>query len=145
MAHIRFTHDNTRINCELCHFKATNKTQVRDHILRVHAGVTIFCPICNGEFGSKNTLYDHIKNLHSDGEKAVDCNQCDMKFLRKSGLKKHIARTHLKIKRHKCSQCNYLSFTKNEVDKHEITHLTKIKMCEKCKNPYKFNHTCKNR
>ena len=143
LGHIRFTHDHIRINCELCDFKATNKTQVREHILRVHAGVTIFCPVCNGEFGSKATLHEHMKSIHSDGEKTVICDHCDKKFQRNSDLKKHTKRTHLKIKKHECSKCNFLAFSKNEVDKHEITHLSKMKVCDKCEKQYKHNHTYK--
>ena len=144
LSHIRFTHDNVRINCELCDFKATNKTHVREHILRVHAGVTIFCPVCNGEFGSQSTLYDHMKNVHAEREKNIECDQCDKKFYSNSQLRRHIARVHLKVKKYKCSKCDFQGFLKNEVDKHEITHTTEMKECDKCGKQYKYHHKCKN-
>ena len=84
-----------------------------------------------------------MKSIHSDGEKTVICDHCDKKFQRNSDLKKHTKRTHLKIKKHECSKCNFLAFSKNEVDKHEITHLSKMKVCDKCEKHYKHNHTCK--
>ena len=73
------------------------------------------------------------KKSGSKKETSFFCPLCALKY----------SNTHLKIKKHECSKCNFLAFSKNEVDKHEITHLSKMKVCDKCEKQYKHNHTCK--
>lgn len=51
------------------------------------------CPICNRCF-RKNSLRCHLR-LHTD-ERIFKCNECMQSFTRKSNLKEHIQRIHLK-------------------------------------------------
>lgn len=51
------------------------------------------CPICNRMFG-KNSLRCHLR-VHTN-ERIFECDHCKMKFTRKSNLKEHIHRIHLK-------------------------------------------------
>lgn len=51
------------------------------------------CPICNRTFG-KNSLRCHLR-LHTN-ERIFQCERCELKFTRKSNLREHFQRIHLK-------------------------------------------------
>lgn len=52
------------------------------------------CPLCNRTFG-KNSLRCHLRCHTNERIFKCECDDCDLKFTRKSNLKQHIERIHL--------------------------------------------------
>ena len=85
-----YINDGQIFKCPQCHYKASRKNIIQEHIKSVHEGMEILiCPDCDKFFTSKRSLIGHKKEKHSGPVKVYPCVECGRKFTRKSNLKYH--------------------------------------------------------
>ena len=76
---------------------------------------------------------DREKNIK---RRRYTCNVCNLNYTRADNLRTHMNIVHLKIKRYKCTSCDYATYFKNRLDGHMNTHKKKPLMTEKVKYIY---------
>ena len=114
--HIERMHSMTKnIKCDQCKYETSVKINLKTHIKYNHDTIQIKCNLCNFS-GNRTVLWNHKKNRHSDLKQCTDCDyrtrktasmvdhqrvkhqglyldceECDVKFSTKVGLKTHKA------------------------------------------------------
>uniref|UniRef100_A0A1I7X3T4 Zinc finger protein n=1 Tax=Heterorhabditis bacteriophora TaxID=37862 RepID=A0A1I7X3T4_HETBA len=99
-----------RFQCTKCHkiFKTLEKAQ--RHEERLHGekvAPTVFVcphPHCNKIYSAQSQLKEHVDVVHEQ-LRPFACDQCEMKFGRAGGLRRHVMMVHSQI-RHKCPYPN---------------------------------------
>ena len=64
--HTKAKHQATRFKCNLCNFRASEKSALKMHIMQVHIGKTFTCIRCNFSTKKKAQLKVHLKEAHPD-------------------------------------------------------------------------------
>ncbi|KAL7044370.1 hypothetical protein ACKWTF_001895 [Chironomus riparius] len=136
------THDKGRdpLKCDECGMLFEARSKYNSH-LKIHKpvvkqpyvprkGEPKECPICEKSFIS---LSKHNKIVHMN-QRNYDCEFCDKKFGKKSGLDRHVLTVHKKQKNFKCEQCDKAFGEKAQLKKHERLHL--FTYCAKCKGHF---------
>lgn len=128
--HFRVSHASDILKCSLCSNLFATVEDLQKHLTYHRKGKKEQCPVC-GVVVSK--LKDHML-MHSQGaqEKLYACDQCPMRYLRKSNLDRHI-RTHTGEKPYACNKCPKSFRSNGMLRKHLLTH-TKERpyQCEVC-------------
>ncbi|XP_070505290.1 zinc finger protein 91-like [Chironomus tepperi] len=88
------------------------------------------CPICEKSFVS---LSKHNQIVHMN-QRNYDCEFCDKKFGKKSGLDRHVLTVHKKEKNFNCEECGKAFGEKAQLKKHERLHL--FTYCARCKDHF---------
>ena len=70
--------------CNQCQYKATQKGDLKKHILAVHEVVRYCCGECDSTFVWHRDLKKHIQSVHD--EVRYDCSQCEYKGTQQSYL-----------------------------------------------------------
>jgi uncharacterized Zn-finger protein len=138
------------------------------------------CDHCDKAFTRENTLVGHVNKTHKKvnvieetkeieikeeliidnvtvAEDAIltiqkfhQCDHCDKAFGRNAYLQTHINAVHKKIKRFGCHMCDYSSYQKNDIDRHQAVHLDgknasreyrKDFRCDHCDKAFKTKRT----
>ena len=111
--------------CQVCDKKFALKfTLVRHQV--THTGEKSFaCQICDKKFAQKSTLVQHQATLTNI--RSFKCSICpESRFFKtKKDLKQHIV-FHYEPK-YSCSQCEFKTQTKRNLNSHEKTHHKKLK------------------
>ncbi|XP_059176965.1 zinc finger protein 184-like [Physella acuta] len=91
--------------CDICGKIYSCDSLLKQHYV-VHTKVKLYlCDVCGKSYASKTCLNNHYK-LHSNSmQKKYTCVQCGSTFLNIHCLYKH-RRLHIKVKAHKCNECD---------------------------------------
>ncbi|XP_052745736.1 zinc finger protein 84-like isoform X2 [Bicyclus anynana] len=125
------THTDAKpYSCEMCNYKCTHKSSLRQH-MKTHTGEKPFCcKVCNYKSALKHHILNHMKT--HNGEKPFCCEICNYRCAQKDNLKKH-KRIHTGEKRFSCDICNYKCIQKHHLLYHMKTHTdAKPYSCEMC-------------
>ncbi|XP_059173322.1 zinc finger protein 37-like [Physella acuta] len=128
--HFRVSHPNDILKCTLCSNMFATEEDLNKHLIYHKKGKKEQCPEC-GVVVSK--LKDHML-LHSQQaqEKLYVCDQCPMRYLRKSNLDRHM-RTHTGEKPYACNKCTKRFRSNGMLRKHLLTHTQERPyQCEVC-------------
>ncbi|XP_074731095.1 zinc finger protein 518A [Strix uralensis] len=105
--------------CEMCNFSANDFQSFKQH-RRTHRSTLVRCELCNDEH--MYTLLDLTKHFTSkhcvNGH--FQCEKCGFSTQDVGTFVQHIHR-HNEIP-YKCGKCHYVSFTKEEFQKHHLAH-----------------------
>ncbi|XP_026707233.1 zinc finger protein 518A [Athene cunicularia] len=105
--------------CEMCNFSANDFQSFKQH-RRTHRSTLVRCELCNDEH--MYTLLDLTKHFTSkhcvNGH--FQCEICGFSTQDVGTFVQHIHR-HNEIP-YKCGKCHYVSFTKEEFQKHHLAH-----------------------
>ena len=130
--HKRLTGHGTNLKCDVCHFKASKKSQIIKHWQEEHIGnkATYQCSSCNKKFPKYSALTKHKKYMH--GKVEISCDQCNYKAPKQGILNQHIAIKHDGI-RVVCDLCDtsFVSLANLRVHKKNIHDGIRYP-CDKC-------------
>jgi len=98
-----------QFTCPECNFSFTRQYHLKGHLINQHKidPDTVIgdfpCPVCNKKHFTEASLQEHLnrKHLVRIKEKKNQCEECGMKFLKKSDLDNHTT-THTNIRRFMC-------------------------------------------
>ena len=114
-------HDESKsFKCDVCLKIFPSKAHLKTHY-RIHTGDKPFaCKTCDKKFARKYTLDQH-QATHSE-VRSFKCSICPegRYFITKDGLNHHMV-FHYEPK-FACSHCEYKTYTKSSLKKHEKTH-----------------------
>ena len=145
-----YINDGQIFKCPQCHYKASRKNIIQEHIKSVHEGMEILiCHDCDKFFTSKRSLMGHKKEKHSGPVKSFKCVDCGKEFSRKSNLKYHknscFRFRHFTAKDDKREKMENLS-KEHQLEAQPLIHEStvpnnQVLKCEKCfyKTTRKFN------
>lgn len=128
--HFRVSHPNDILKCSVCSNMFATVEDLDKHLAYHKKGKKEQCPVC-GVVVSK--LKDHML-MHSQvaQEKLYVCDQCPMRYLRKSNLDRHM-RTHTGEKPYACNRCPKSFRSNGMLRKHLLTHTQERPyQCEVC-------------
>ena len=108
--------EGIRYPCDLCHYKAADKTNLLRHTTSAHKKSRYPCDQCDVAFQNKSSLYTHKAAEHKGIR--YPCDQCDYAARAACHLKLHKARMHEGI-RYLCDQCDYKAGDKYRLTRHK--------------------------
>lgn len=88
------------------------------------------CDMCLEVFQSHSEFHNHKLMHHS---KSFDCEFCDKKFNRQGHVLQHVRREHPDEMKFSCKLCKFLTYSKTEIDIHQIRNCEKFK-CNVCED-----------
>lgn len=89
--------------CDICKKLCKDRYKLKTH-REIHTNErTVCCNECGAMFKTLTCLYSH-KKIHRD-RIYHECDLCEMKYIQKTQLRKHMDAIHLKKKDHICSIC----------------------------------------
>ena len=93
---VEYGKTNPMIKCPQCNFKSTRKSEVEDHVKKTHS-INYNCPFCLIGFSNHESLGRHIDNYHSENDKTqwIKCSQCNFTSQQKSEVERHINTDHV--------------------------------------------------
>ena len=118
-------------SCKNCDKKYSNIKSFNQHIKIHNVSKSFKCDVCLKIFLSKAHLKIHHRT-HT-GEKPFECEVCKRKFAEKSNLVRHQA-THSDVRNFKCSICPEGRFfkTKDGLNHHMVYHYEPKLACSHC-------------
>nr|CAH7755043.1 unnamed protein product [Callosobruchus chinensis] len=141
--------------CDYCGAQFKRKRSLDDHIVKKHPDFSASvsckvheCPNCDYKTAQKIDLDRHILkhpeavSLHN----LISCKHCNMSFKSQQSLRNHIIRQHPDLmasvtgKIHECSNCDYKTTKKDNLDRHTLKHSGGPKdliSCQYCDATYK--------
>ncbi|NWR59439.1 Z518A protein, partial [Bucorvus abyssinicus] len=116
--------------CEMCNFSANDFQSLKQH-RHTHRSTLVKCELCNDEH--MYTLLDLTKHFTSkhcvNGH--FQCEKCGFSTWDVGTFVQHIHR-HNEIP-YKCGKCHHVSFTKEEFQKHDLVHISRVPFsCQYC-------------
>ena len=91
--HVKTMHSGIQFTCSQCQRSYVSENGLQKHIARMHRKLyTYRCETCGKGFFGRSVYHDHIA-AHT-GVKRHTCSICEMKFMNKSTLKKHVLHMH---------------------------------------------------
>lgn len=119
MRHIQTKHKGMKpFECDLCGTKFGLKADLGRHRFRVHESRSFCCSTCSRSFAERDKLEFHIRVSHEEDACPWKCQQCKIKFGRKSSLTRHQQTVHLQ-KRFRCRVCNRSYSQRFDAIRHE--------------------------
>ena len=117
-SHIKFIHcENRNKVCPSCPKAFTRQCDLARHIRSVHEKKKPHkCTFCNYAAAEKLSLKRHLKSIHNAN--VVLCPICRKPYPNEVLLRRHLLCVHKQIKYHKCTMCDYVSFTKSNLERH---------------------------
>ena len=117
--HIQRKHSAANIECELCDYKTSVKSDLISHKGRNHDKTRHMCHKCGQDYSSEEGLKTHVRNKHNGVTK--QCDQCDYKTTGSlSQLERHITIMHTGSK-FICMVCPFIGVTSDELGKHRLS------------------------
>lgn len=115
-------HSEKVYKCTECDYYSFNKYNVNKHNIIHDTNLKFKCQRCSKSFRRKQEYKQHLK-YHS-GEKVYRCHfdGCEMKFVVKRDLTRHIKFKHTHEKPHKCTLCSYTCVLASTLKRHMKIH-----------------------
>ena len=139
------THIKTeKVTCTMCD-KKVKRVSFAMHMLS-HENTAIDCTICHKSLANKAGLEKHNERVHSGATKTFQCSICEKRFLSNSELKLH-STYHSNIRAYECEKCKK-SFTSNSNMRHHqtfcpaVTHYKQFS-CNLCPKKFKGGNLLK--
>ena len=122
--------NEARFQCGICNFNSYFKFDVVGHHDKVHTNEKhkifgIGCQLCSN--GDSHVQCDFLINGEENGKdcntvlNAIKCEECNFSSTKSYHLMIHIRRVHKQEVRYSCSECDYTSYERNQVAKHQKT------------------------
>lgn len=152
-SHITTVHVNAIgiFNCDYCQQTFTNRMLIVRHMLKHAPKKELKCTICDKRFFSKKLHDDHY-NIHTGNR--YQCQLCSKAYLYRASLRRHMTKTHLKVKSdvavqststrdrvgntqktkrpHKCKVCLRTLASSNSLKNHIKLHTNDRHKCLEC-------------
>ena len=135
--------DDGKIQCTLCDRKFNRNAYLNDHMRRDHKQGVLVCPVegCGLEFRTYDQLYRHKRVVHDNKQfvrtRRHMCTQCGQVFFSKSHLITH-EHAHNNERPFSCEICGKSFLQKSDLTKHSMIHSgEKPFLCSVC--PYTTN------
>ena len=113
--------------CNSCSKRYGTKGRLQRHIKAVHLQVKDFhCELCDYKASQKSQLDSHMLSKHSEDEGKFKCEECGATFKQKGNLTKH-QRIHKEDALYKCKYCPASFKQVQHLNYHVHTHHTKEK------------------
>ena len=123
--------------CSECNFTTYNERNLDNHFRCKHMERLFKCKMCTKTFSKRLALLHHVKGSHSE---PVTCKICNKTLKSDIYLKQHMLLHKDDSEKYKCSQCDYMSISKNRVEIHFKKHLSIYEFC--CKQcDFKSKHS----
>ena len=127
-----------------CQTHVQNKHNATDQQMRYGREIRSFqCSVCLLMFKDENLLKIHVCGVSpwlEDGCKFFKCPKCDKEYPHYCKLTRHYAVTHTQEKKFKCDQCDYRTFTHNQLNEHSKSHKVSL-TCDICRKRFKTAET----
>ena len=140
-------------NCEHCDFKATQKSELREHLNTTHSQFQ--CNKCKYSTYRK-AEYDHHFNMKhsnkeledkiefkiaSSGEETFFCKECPYNSQTNQNIRRHIRSEHLHLK-HPCDQCGHEFTNSSNLHQHIKRKHTKnfSWQCDQCEKQFLYEY-----
>lgn len=120
-------------SCQFCPSQFDRALSLYGH-LNTHKDEVIPCTVetCQQTFNSLKSFRKHVAE-HTGTSHPYECDQCGLRFDRKSQLGYHIERNHEKVINHTCAVCNKGFYKQSDYKNHLNSHSgTKKYSCEEC-------------
>lgn len=131
-----------RFECAHCDYKAGQKGNLKNHMVRFHAtdAKPYQCELCLFATHRVDSMKSHMKSKHkpSHMQDWFCCDHCDFRSNKRANLKRHITVKHSTgRKKFKCKECSFAAHTKDHLQKHIKsrhipTDLMKWFECDQC-------------
>ena len=119
--HVKSVHKGKKLfDCTFCAEKFLKNDDLTSHLLRAHNFNPLECSQCNIEFISKKILAKHMALVH-EGKKLFECKLCTQNFLTRSDRTSHLSLVHSYNMSRECPICNIYLESKMHVEKHLLT------------------------
>ena len=134
-------HKGKLYTCDKCEYTAKQKDSVKFHSATQHGSKTFACSEveCGFKSGYKSAVNQHIKQKHeglSIKGKIYNCDECNLNFKSKIGLKQHTEAKHDGIV-YRCDSCEYKTQYKQFFKTHQCG--IQRKRIEKTNKEYECN------
>ena len=123
-------------SCIKCNLTFRRPYQAREHI-NFHTGEKPFkCTFCDNAFAKKDTLTAHLRSVHEGRKGEFKCLKCRRFFMKKDNYDAHIEKC---VPNHICEQCPMKFYRKTHLDNHKSIHdAVPQHKCTHCENTYRY-------
>ena len=131
---MRLWNQDTKFNLKLVIIKEFDRALSLYGHLNTHINEVFPCngENCQQTFNSLKAFRKHTSE-HNGTSHPYECDQCSLRFDRKSQLGYHIERNHEKVVNHTCAICNKGFYKSSDYKNHLNNHSgTKKYSCEEC-------------
>lgn len=106
--------------CDICKKLCKDRYKLKTH-REIHTDVrSVCCNECGALFKTMTCLYSH-KKIHRE-RIYHQCDHCDMRYIQKTQLRKHMDAIHLKKRDHICPICGKCYSRDTTLSKHMFVH-----------------------
>ena len=127
--------------CDQCNYTCNQQPLLMYHVKRVHGDERPFGCLymnCKKSYATRGDLNHHETYSHVK-LKMLKCNICDMKFIDKSKLWKHVNQVHTLVGDHHCAQCQKNYRDKQSLEMHiEGVHKKLSLTCSQCQRRFSW-------
>jgi len=134
-AHVDRMHGEENLPCKYCDKTLKSSFSLKQHMHHCKVEVCFQC----GVIVSQNRMKKHIILCHSPYEmRPFKCQYCDIRYVDKPALTRHVLKVHFHQTPYKCSQCTKTFLQKCSLAHHvKHTHSTKrLYYCEICNKSF---------
>ena len=111
--HLRRDHGQKKYKCRFCDFRANNQHNLRKHVKVKHENFILKCRQCEYTTENQSNLIRHVRIKHT--KKDLKCDQCNQYFATNQNMRIHVNAKHTL---RSCNECNYTTYSTNEIKKH---------------------------
>ena len=168
LRHIRLKHgDAKQFSCKQCAYSTTMKHHLEEHVRSIHQGIKEPCETCGRNFSDKSNLNKHLRKFHpelvqerkgvkrkasnplpqptkrirNDTPEDLTCRFGNAKFKELFNLNKHMKMLH-EEKGLKCTNCNYTSNDKFNMQRHIESCSKRKPEAEKAEEETPMDYSC---
>lgn len=126
-------------------FTTEGKKRRHERIVHVLRGMTHSCAYCGERFPYHGLSVKHLHEKHGIEMPVYKCRACDAEFDAKRKLSRHIKKDHLMEKNFACDDCDMRFFDRDGLKEHQLKHNGKRDYkCPVCLKAYGRKHTLRN-
>lgn len=104
--HTKTVHNNVKpFACATCASRFGLKADLQRHMRNIHEKRAFCCRACGRSFAAQDELDFHCRVAHEKDLRPFECEQCGMKFGRRSSRRRHEQTVHTE-KRFDCTMCD---------------------------------------